>query len=381
MGSPQEGHHLSTRHGHIGTKGGGAGAIGHTVLHSPQHGVIVVVAGAHINERIARLNDDLLERNLDFHTTSGHLEGELAIALVGQVQLVALAVGDNQLVQLVAVIGGDGDGDRLALLGITLLDRNLTAGDLARQGDRVGGIAGAATAAGGRIIGGHSNRTALGSQCSTIQLHCNSDCCRTIGYASYSNGTVIARQRGSGSTITAGNLKSCARRNCAGHSQSSGVSSVNRGSCRDRQGILQFTATTIGRNKVTNRAILILVGIFILLGVDQGRFVITRNTCKYGFVKNRRISNLRNQFSLTIGLDAAKEVLTERSNRRGNVNRSQLRIVVNIVTTTIILSQIKCIVANGGNTIRKDDLFQRKAARKCHLRNFGYARRNHSFCK
>ena len=52
MGSPQEGHHLGTGHGHIGAEGGGTGAAGHAVVRRPQHRIIVVVAGAYIGEGI-----------------------------------------------------------------------------------------------------------------------------------------------------------------------------------------------------------------------------------------------------------------------------------------------------------------------------------------
>ena len=53
MSSPQEGHHLSTGDGHIGAEGGGAGAIGHAVLDRPQHGVIIVVTLIDISEGVS----------------------------------------------------------------------------------------------------------------------------------------------------------------------------------------------------------------------------------------------------------------------------------------------------------------------------------------
>ena len=60
---------------------------------------------------------DLHEGGLNGHLGPGHLEGILAIALVGQLDLVPILVGDGQLVQLIALVGLDGDGHRPAAGG------------------------------------------------------------------------------------------------------------------------------------------------------------------------------------------------------------------------------------------------------------------------
>ena len=51
-GTPQEGDHLGTVAGAVGTEFGGGDAGGDAVLHSPKHGFIEEVAGLHIGEAV-----------------------------------------------------------------------------------------------------------------------------------------------------------------------------------------------------------------------------------------------------------------------------------------------------------------------------------------
>ena len=105
-------------------------------------GVGIPCALRHIGE--GQLHFDLPEGDLDFHPPGGHLEGVLVAALMGQVDFFALAVGDRQGVQLVALVGNGGNGHSLPLFGIAPGELEFAAGDPAGQCDGVGGVAGAA---------------------------------------------------------------------------------------------------------------------------------------------------------------------------------------------------------------------------------------------
>ena len=53
VGSPQEGHHLGPGHRVIGAEGGDTGAAGHAVFYSPQYRFVIIVAGGNVSEGLA----------------------------------------------------------------------------------------------------------------------------------------------------------------------------------------------------------------------------------------------------------------------------------------------------------------------------------------
>ena len=92
---------------------------------------------------------------LDFRKLSGdgdlavrHGEGVLAVALVGQLELIAAGVLDSEAIQLVALIRGHGDGHPVALGGVLGAD-----GHIAVLGAGCG-YSVAAAGTGGRAAGG-----------------------------------------------------------------------------------------------------------------------------------------------------------------------------------------------------------------------------------
>lgn len=143
-GAVQERHALAPGAGIAGAEQGIGLAVGDAQLLGPLHGVEVIGVGGHVNEGagLPRLG----EGRLDLHLTAGHGEGVLAIALVGELQLIALAVQYGDGADLVAAVGLDGDGHPVALGGV--LGRNghiavLGAGD----GHRVAAATGRRTTA------------------------------------------------------------------------------------------------------------------------------------------------------------------------------------------------------------------------------------------
>ena len=132
MGSPQEGHHLSAGHRDIGTEGGGAGAVGHTVLHRPQHRFVVVVADAHIGEGvcIGLGADD--KGHMNVHSGVGHGKGVFTAILGVQFQFISLAVSDGNFTKLISVIGLHGNGNGISWISPTRIHCDFAAADLVR---------------------------------------------------------------------------------------------------------------------------------------------------------------------------------------------------------------------------------------------------------
>ena len=103
----QERHALAPGAGIAGVEQGVVLAVGDAQLPGPLHGVEVIGVGGHVNEGAGLPRLD--EGRLDLHLTAGHGEGVLAIALVGELQLIALAVQHGDGADLVAAVGLDGD--------------------------------------------------------------------------------------------------------------------------------------------------------------------------------------------------------------------------------------------------------------------------------
>ena len=113
-----EGHDLCTGAGDVGAEGSGGGAGGaggDTLFHSPQDCIIEIVVLRNVGERVFRLSFDQFEAGLYGDLGAGHLEGELVLALLAQVKLIALAVGDGQLVQLIALVRLHGNGPTIRI--------------------------------------------------------------------------------------------------------------------------------------------------------------------------------------------------------------------------------------------------------------------------
>ena len=85
-------------------------------LRRPENRVIVVRARGDVDEEVEH-RIVVHERRRDGHGAGRHGEGVLTAALVGQVERVAVLVGDRQRFERIALIGRDGDGHSAALGG------------------------------------------------------------------------------------------------------------------------------------------------------------------------------------------------------------------------------------------------------------------------
>ena len=102
-GAPQEGDDLSAGAGIVGAEQTVGLAVGDARLHSPFHSLGIIRIGGNVRKDGSRLLLDKLCGNSDL--AAGHDEGILAVALIGQLELIAAGVLDGKLVQLVALIG------------------------------------------------------------------------------------------------------------------------------------------------------------------------------------------------------------------------------------------------------------------------------------
>ena len=136
--APEEGHDLGTGAGLVRCKEAVTNAVGDAVLDRPLDRLVAVSVDRHIGER-ADL-DRLYKARLDLHAPCGHHEAVSAVAEVGERELVAAAVGDDEALQLEALVGRERDGHALAALGIARAN-----GDLAvlrgRRADGIGRVA------------------------------------------------------------------------------------------------------------------------------------------------------------------------------------------------------------------------------------------------
>ena len=143
---PQEGDRLGAGTDAVGGEGGGAGAAGDALVHGPDHGVLIVGACGHVDEGILAGGGRSLERGLHGDLAGGHGEGILAV-LLGQLDLLVLAVQNSEGIQHITLVGIDRQGDGGALGGSLVAGSHVTVLGIL-HGDRVGGDT-AGTALGG----------------------------------------------------------------------------------------------------------------------------------------------------------------------------------------------------------------------------------------
>ena len=141
-----------------------ADTAGDALFLRPLHSLIVIGAGGHIAER-ACLNF-LDKGNIDFNPAGGHGKVVLAVALVGQFQLLTILVGHGKVVQLITAVGLHRDGYGIALRGrlrrngdgtvLGLIHRNSVAGSVRASAGGTGADGQLAILiADGVVAGGH----------------------------------------------------------------------------------------------------------------------------------------------------------------------------------------------------------------------------------
>ena len=153
--APQEGDGLRAGAGGVGAEHGVAGALGDALLHGPDHGVLIVVASGNVDEGILAGGGRSLEHGLHGDLGIGHGEGILAV-LLGQLDLLVLAVQNGEGIQHIALVGIDRQGDGGALGGGLVAGGHIAVLG-ALHGDGIGGDTAAATAGGGRLSEGNDH--------------------------------------------------------------------------------------------------------------------------------------------------------------------------------------------------------------------------------
>lgn len=119
IGSVQEHHDLRTRAGLVGAKHRVGQAVRYALVNRPLHRVGEVSVRGNIDKTgrgclgEACLNADLARR---------HSESILAVALVCELQLIAILVGDGEIIHLIAAVWLDRDGHGAALGGVLRTD-------------------------------------------------------------------------------------------------------------------------------------------------------------------------------------------------------------------------------------------------------------------
>ena len=113
----------------VGVEGGGVGAGGNALVHSPDHGVLIIAAGGNVSKGV--LAGGLLSLELALHgdLACGHGEGILAV-LLGQLDLLVLAVQNGEGIQHIALVGIDRQGDGGVTAGLFALRGLLAEGVL-----------------------------------------------------------------------------------------------------------------------------------------------------------------------------------------------------------------------------------------------------------
>lgn len=148
--TPEEGHDLGAGAGLVRRKEAIADAAGDTILHRPLDGLVVIGVVRHVVEEVQ--NAVVLHKGyLDLYLAAGHGEGVFPVALVGELQIVAVLVGDGNGFQHIAAVGRYRDGHGAPLGSSLRTNCHGPVFGLVRDGDRITGRA----AAGKMPLGDH----------------------------------------------------------------------------------------------------------------------------------------------------------------------------------------------------------------------------------
>ena len=134
--APEEGHDLSAGAGLVRRKQAAANAAGDAVLCRPLDGLEVIGVVGYVIEEVENAVV-LHEGRLDLHLARRHGEGVFPIALVGELQIIAVLVGDGNGFQHIAAVGFHRDRHGAARRGVLRADRHAAVFGLAGDGDGV----------------------------------------------------------------------------------------------------------------------------------------------------------------------------------------------------------------------------------------------------
>ena len=143
--APEEGHDLSAGAGLVRCKETIANAAGDAVLRRPLDGLVVIGVVGYVIEEVENAVV-LHEGRLDLHLARRHGERVFPIALVGELQIIAVLVGGRNGFQYIAAVGFHRDRYGAARRGTLRADGHATVLGLAGDGDGIAGrAAGAST--------------------------------------------------------------------------------------------------------------------------------------------------------------------------------------------------------------------------------------------
>ena len=179
--APQESDDLSAGAGLIRPKETVADTAGNALFLRPLHSLIVIGAGGHIAERACLNFLDKGSINLDL--AGGHGKGIFAVALVGQLQLLTILVGNGEVIQFETIVRLDGDCHGITTLGVAAVGCYLAVPDVLVHLDGIGGSVVVAT--GGRlfdqrcngIFNGFCHCVNFGLLCDILAAHNSIKCC------------------------------------------------------------------------------------------------------------------------------------------------------------------------------------------------------------
>ena len=152
--SPQERDDLGAGAGLVRCKEAVTNAAGDAVLCRPLDGLVVIGVIGYVIEEVENAVV-LHEGHLDLHLARRHGECVFPVALVGELQIVAVLIGDGNGFQHIAAVGFHRDRHGAARRGVLRADRHGAILGLAGDGDRITGRATGA-AAGRMPLGNNS---------------------------------------------------------------------------------------------------------------------------------------------------------------------------------------------------------------------------------